>query len=287
MMMMNNLRSMRHGTIVLGAAALAGWCASSAMAGYETITTSSSGNEPTIADILDFIEDGSDDDTYSLSDVNAGGSLVGHRLHDFNAPAGQLTDQIWANGGETKAAAAAVYWGNNSLGEPFSGSLNQSLGASNDLGTQSLNNVFTASEFGSGQETSLTMIDTTQPFHFTLDNTSSNNASLTADSINALNGSESGIVTFDLWSFLAGSAATSQTLFMPDGSTMTLSAPDAGKSHYIFFADTGASDNDFQDAVWIVTNIHPVPLPAPLALAGVGLIGVAAGRKRLRRMVAA
>jgi hypothetical protein len=54
----------------------------------------------------------------------------------------------------------------------------------------------------------------------------------------------------------------------------------------VFFEDKdgndGGADFDYND---LVVEIIAVPLPAPLALAGLGLIGVAAGRKRLRRLV--
>jgi hypothetical protein len=54
----------------------------------------------------------------------------------------------------------------------------------------------------------------------------------------------------------------------------------------VFFEDKDGNDSgadfDYND---LVVEIIAVPLPAPLALAGLGLIGVAAGRKRLRRLV--
>lgn len=43
-----------------------------------------------------------------------------------------------------------------------------------------------------------------------------------------------------------------------------------------------ANDGDYND---LVVEVQMVPLPAPLALAGLGLAGVFAGRRRLRRMV--
>jgi len=262
--------------------------ASSAMAGFTAINDSSPsfGSEPTPAEILNAL-------TGSSLTLGGGGATdinlgAGFRVHDFSPPAGQLTDQIWGNGGAT-AEAAAIYWNGNGLGDPFGGANNQTLGGTNAIGTTETDNIFTTgTDFSNGGSVALSgVLDVSKSFHFAAENEGNGK---TADTVMANNaGGLDKVVTFDLWALAQSEGlGAGDTLTLGDNGEVSieLSAPAAGKSHYIFFAETG-SDNDFQDAVWVVTNIHPVPLPAPVALAGLGLIGVVAGRRRLRKMVSA
>jgi hypothetical protein len=258
-------------TRLIAAVAVVAFATANSHAEYTTVLDS---GETTVAEILDVLYgDGSIDGNNNafegwstLQGAFTYNNITITRVHDrrnggtlgsnLDFAGGQtldesVNDQIWEDG-IASGQGEAKYAG-------FSQKFGYKPGASGATYT----NLFDLSGNGFNVSGSFTGLSFSNPLRWARDGQGSQMSSLESD--NDPDGDQ--MITFKIEGLTGGAYDTAHAVWI------------------VFFEDKDGnegSDWDFND---LVVEIIAVPLPAPLALAGLGLLGVAAGRKRLRRLV--
>ena len=245
--------------VVIGALCFS---AAPALADFTTIQNAGSGSEPDLWTVLDVVAPlGGTSSWTSTSDLNS--NTAGRRVLDRPDSAGDVFDQIWADG-TVDVTVSTLFWGGNAFPSDGAG---QYFRYDDDLDGSSptlLTSLDDPGETGSLPNMAKFIIGD-----------GGGVGAWSRESLNAATGWEGTnndrMVTFDVsgldiyaWNY--------------DNSTSLLHSAIEGPAYIVGF-DPG-SDGDYQDMIVLIEGANPVPVPAAVLL---GLLGLSAAGIKLRK----